>query len=77
MKQTSQDSKQDSGMLSKVFGTVTWTPPPWLGFFKGFRSNLKDLSSRLFGKIRLIFPKVKKVAKWGTISLVALIVVLA
>lgn len=76
MKQTSQDSKQDSGMLSKVFGAVTWTPPPWLGFFKGFRSNLKNLSSRLFGKIRLIFPKVKKVAKWGSISFGVLILAL-
>jgi len=76
MKQTSKARTSGSGMLSKVFGTLSWKPPSWLGFFKGFRANLKELFSRLFGNIRLLAPKTKKVVKWGAISLGTLIIVL-
>jgi uncharacterized protein YfaS (alpha-2-macroglobulin family) len=76
MKQTSKARTSGSGMLSKVFGTLSWKPPSWLGFLKGFRANLKELSSRLFGSIRQTAPKTKKVVKWGAISLGTLIIVL-
>jgi len=77
-KKGSGSIKAGSDMLSRVFGTLSWTPPPWLGFFKGkaFGANLKDLSSRFFGKIRLVLPTVKKVLKWGTISFGVFIILL-
>jgi uncharacterized protein YfaS (alpha-2-macroglobulin family) len=76
MKQTPKAHTSGSGIPSKVFGTLSWEPPPWLGFLKGFRTNVKELSSRLFGKIRRNAPRTKKVVSWGAITLGILLIVL-
>jgi uncharacterized protein YfaS (alpha-2-macroglobulin family) len=31
------------GILSKFFGSFSWSPPPWFDFFRNFFSNIKSL----------------------------------
>ncbi len=40
------------GILSMIFGSLSWSPPPWLDFLRNFSSNLKNLASRLAAAAR-------------------------
>jgi uncharacterized protein YfaS (alpha-2-macroglobulin family) len=34
------------GILSKLVGSFSWSPPPWFGFLRNFSANIKSLVSR-------------------------------
>jgi hypothetical protein len=34
------------GIISKLFGSFSWSPPPWFDFFRNFFSNIKSLIKR-------------------------------
>ncbi len=40
------------GILSKFFGSFSWSPPPWLDFLKNFFSNIKSIASRFTNAAR-------------------------
>jgi hypothetical protein len=40
------------GIFSKLFGSFSWSPPPWFDFLKHFTSNIKSLASRLTTAVR-------------------------
>ncbi len=39
--------KAVSRVFSKFFGTLSWSPPPWVDFLRHFSTNIKNLASRL------------------------------
>ncbi len=51
-------------VLSRLFGTVSWSPPPWMAFLKNFSSHFKDIISRLDHAARsLVDNHLKKIMK--------------
>ena len=46
-------------MVGKIFGTISWSPPPWTTFLRNFSSNIANLSSRLGDRLRAFFNAVK------------------
>jgi len=40
------------GILSKLFGSFSWSPPPWFDFLRNFSSNIKSLVSRFTTAVR-------------------------
>ncbi len=57
-------------VLSRLFGTVSWSPPPWMDFLKNFSSNIKDIISRLVHTARSLVDKyLKKIMKRTAIVL--------
>lgn len=64
-------------VLSKFFGTLSWSPPPWMDFLKDFSSNIKNLSSRLAEKGRAFYQtSFKMIVKRTGITLGVIVVVL-
>src|SRR5574341_1504385 len=48
-------------ILSKLFGSFSWSPPPWLDFFKNFSPNLKAVASRASAAARSSAEKARTV----------------
>lgn len=44
------------GILSRLFGSFSWSPPPWVDFVRNFSSNTKNLASRILRSVRSAIP---------------------
>jgi uncharacterized protein YfaS (alpha-2-macroglobulin family) len=45
------------GIFSKLFGSFSWSPPPWFDFLKHFSSNIKSLVSRFRTAVRSLIKR--------------------
>lgn len=46
-------------ILSKLFGSFSWSPPPWISFLKNFYPNIKNLCSRIVDGLRSSSSKIR------------------
>jgi alpha-2-macroglobulin len=51
------------GILSKFFGSFSWSPPPWMAFLRHLSSNIKSLISRFTAAARSLIKKPPTPAK--------------
>lgn len=45
------------GVFSKLFGSFSWSPPPWFDFLKNFSSNIRSLASRVTAAARSLIKR--------------------
>ena len=48
------------GIFSKLFGSFSWSPPPWVDFLRNFSSNIKSLASRITAAVSSLIKKQPK-----------------
>ena len=56
------------GILSKFFGSFSWTPPPWFDFLKNFTSNVKSLGTRITTAARSLIKKTPRTQAGEAVS---------
>ena len=47
------------GILLKLFGSFSWSPPPWVAFLKNFSSHFKSLASSIITSARSLGKKAR------------------
>ncbi len=69
--------KRVFGFLSRIFGKISWSPPPWMAFLKNFSSNVEELASRLADTGRSLADNyLKKILKRTAIVLPVVLAVI-
>ena len=60
-------------LMGRLFGTITWTPPPWLGVLSRFKAASKDASLHRFATFTRMTPKRRWIVALAATLLVVVI----